>query len=81
MWDHVGLLRSEEGLRHALDTVRTWRARAAAPATLAEHEDANLLLLAEATASAALARRDSVGAHYRLSDAETRTAIPILETV
>ncbi|KJQ53570.1 L-aspartate oxidase [Microbacterium sp. SA39] len=81
MWDHVGLLRSEEGLRHALRTVRAWRARAVAPATLAEHEDANLLLLAEATASAALARPGSVGAHYRLSDAETRTPAPILETV
>ncbi|WP_223626085.1 L-aspartate oxidase [Microbacterium sp. EST19A] len=81
MWDHVGLLRSDEGLRHALDTVRAWRAVATAPHTVTEHEDANLLLLAEATASAALARTGSVGAHYRLSDAEIRTTAPILETV
>lgn len=64
MWDHVGLLRTEEGLAVALDTIRSWRAVASAPNTLAEHEDANLLLLAEATASAALARPTSVGAHH-----------------
>lgn len=82
MWDHVGLLRSDAGLRHALDTVRAWRVAATTgPRTVAEHEDANLLLLAEATASAALARTGSVGAHYRLTDAELRTTAPILETV
>lgn len=81
MWDHVGLLRSDEGLRYALDTLRAWRAAATEPRTVAQHEDANLLLLAEATASAALARTGSVGAHYRLSDAEIRTTAPILETV
>ena len=81
MWNHVGLLRSGEGLRHALATVRGWRGSTAAPRTVAEHEDANLLLLAEATASAALTRTGSVGAHYRLADAEARTAATILETV
>ncbi|MGV2983137.1 L-aspartate oxidase [Microbacterium sp. AGC85] len=64
MWDHVGLLRTEEGLAGALGTIRSWRAAVAAPCTRAEHEDAGLLLLAEATASAALARTDSVGAHH-----------------
>ncbi|WP_460779433.1 L-aspartate oxidase [Microbacterium shaanxiense] len=64
MWDHVGLLRTEEGLAGALDTIRAWRAAVPAPRTRAEHEDAGLLLLAEATASAALARTDSVGAHH-----------------
>lgn len=65
MWDEVGLLRSEEGLRHALATLRSWRSQAATPTDLSTHEDANLLLLAEATASAALARPASVGAHFR----------------
>lgn len=64
MWDHVGLLRSPDGLAEALDTIRTWREAAPAPTTRAEHEDANLLLAAEATASAALARPESVGAHH-----------------
>ncbi len=76
MWDHVGLLRSEEGLRHAAATVGRWLAVAPEPATVAEREDANLLLLARATASAALARTESVGAHFR-----EPVASRLLETV
>ncbi|WP_447912396.1 L-aspartate oxidase [Microbacterium phyllosphaerae] len=76
MWDDVGLLRTDEGLERALDAVIRWRSTAPAPATVAEREDANLLLLAEATASAALARTESVGAHYR-----EPVASPLLETV
>ncbi|MBO9627015.1 MAG: L-aspartate oxidase [Microbacterium sp.] len=73
MWDEVGLLRTEEGLVHALGVVRGWAAAASTPRTPAEHEDANLLLLAEKTASAALSRPVSVGAHH--------VEIPHLETV
>ena len=76
MWDEVGLLRTGEGLAHAAEVIREWRATASAPETVAEHEDANLLLLAEATTAAASARTVSVGAHYLESAAE-----PILETV
>ena len=76
MWDDVGLLRTDEGLERALDAVIRWRSAAPAHATVAEREDANLLLLAEATASAALARTESVGAHYR-----EPVASPLLETV
>ncbi|MEV7609568.1 L-aspartate oxidase [Microbacterium sp. NPDC089320] len=76
MWDHVGLLRSDEGLRHAAATVDRWLAVAPEPATVAEREDANLLLLARAAASAALARTDSVGAHFREA-----VASPLLEIV
>lgn len=64
MWDRVGLLRTPDGLAEALDTIRSFRAASSAPTTRAEHEDANLLLVAEATASAALARTESVGAHH-----------------
>ncbi|WP_341935033.1 L-aspartate oxidase [Microbacterium sp. LWO14-1.2] len=76
MWDHVGLLRDTPGLEAALATVRAWAAAATPPETARAHEDANLLLLAEATASAALSRVDPVGAHYR----EPAPA-PLLETV
>ncbi|WEK62621.1 MAG: L-aspartate oxidase [Candidatus Microbacterium colombiense] len=65
MWDHVGLIRTDDGLQHALQTFRSWRTTAAAPHTVEEHENANLLLLAQATASAALLRTESVGAHFR----------------
>ena len=64
MWEQVGLLRTPDGLRSALDVVRSWRASAVAPRTRREHETANMLLVAEATVSAALARPASVGAHH-----------------
>ncbi|MBT2494678.1 L-aspartate oxidase [Microbacterium sp. ISL-59] len=87
MWDEVGLLRTHDGLAHALGTVRTWAATLAAPTTTTEHGDANLLLLAEATAAAALDRTVSVGAHHRVDAAASADAAPtrprssILETV
>jgi len=73
MWDEVGLIRTDDGLRHALSTIRAWSSAASpeagpstvGPVSVDEREDANLLLLAEATASAALARTASVGAHFR----------------
>jgi len=82
MWNDVGLLRTDDGLRRALDAVRTWLSAPRTPVSVADHvsvadlEDANLLTLAAATVSAALARTDSVGAHYRDS-----VASPLLETV
>lgn len=63
-WEHVGLLRTVDGLAEALMTIRGWLADRHPPATVAEHEDANLLLVADATASAALARPVSAGAHF-----------------
>ncbi|MFJ4997629.1 L-aspartate oxidase [Microbacterium sp. NPDC088619] len=76
MWDHVGLLRSEDALRRAVATARRWLAAVPDPTTVAQREDANLLLLAEATASAALARTESIGAHFR-----EPVAAALLETV
>ncbi|MFL0411971.1 L-aspartate oxidase [Microbacterium paludicola] len=65
MWDHAGLVRDADGLSLAAETIAAWRAEATAPATVAEHEDANLLLVAQGVVSAALARRESAGAHFR----------------
>ncbi|VXC03287.1 L-aspartate oxidase [Microbacterium sp. 8M] len=62
MWDHVGPLRTAEGLSEALGTIRGWRASAAPTRTGVE--DRNLLLVAEAMTAAALARPVSVGAHH-----------------
>ncbi|WP_406249508.1 L-aspartate oxidase [Microbacterium sp. M] len=65
MWDNVGLLRTDDGLADAVATLRSWQDEAVAPASMAEYEDANLLLVAAATASAAVERTESVGAHFR----------------
>lgn len=64
MWERVGLLRTAEGLIEAHATITAWRSGAGAVTTLTAREDANLLLLAAATASAALTRPDSVGSHH-----------------
>nr|WP_321182080.1 hypothetical protein [Microbacterium barkeri] len=86
MWEAVGLLRGETGLVDALATLRSWSASTADPATIAEHEDANLLLLAHAAATAALIRTSSLGAHHRIDDpvpenAHARPLASILESV
>lgn len=67
MWEQVGLLRTDDGLTNAHATLNGWAAVAPSPHSITEHEDANLLLVALASASAALARTASVGAHYRES--------------
>ncbi|MCY1674404.1 L-aspartate oxidase [Pseudarthrobacter sp. SL88] len=76
----AGVLRSGELLAGAAGTLARWAAVArpdAVPesADPAVHEDHNLLLAAQLLVSAALARRDSLGAHYR-SD-ETVETIPL----
>lgn len=76
MWDRVGLLRSTDGLEQAIDTLDSWRAEPRHPRTVEEHEAENLLLLGAVTASAALSRADSVGAHFR-----DPAPAPVLETV
>ncbi|WP_336646025.1 L-aspartate oxidase [Microbacterium sp. USHLN186] len=67
MWEQVGLLRTEDGLRDAVAQLHTWTSPATD--TAAGLEDANLLAVARAVASAALARTESLGAHHRLSPA------------
>ena len=67
MWEQVGLLRTDAGLADAVTQLAAWSPSSAA--TVAAQEDANLLTVARATASAALARTDSLGAHFRLSPA------------
>ncbi len=67
MWEKVGLLRDDAGLADAVRVLNAWDAPQ--PRTPAQQEDANLLVVARAVASAALARTDSLGAHFRLSPA------------
>lgn len=73
MTSHAGVLRSGELLREAGRTLDRWAAvvrpgAVACSADPAVHEDRNLLLAAQLLVRAALARRDSLGAHYRADD-------------
>ncbi len=73
MWEDAGLVRDEEGLRHAASVIAAWRAQRRAPRTEAEFEDENLLLVSERLVAAALARTGSMGAHFRSDDGSGRT--------
>jgi L-aspartate oxidase len=68
LWEEAGLSRRADGLRRAASTLAAWRAAVPTPISEAEHEDANLLLVAEVLVHAALARTHSVGAHHRSDD-------------
>ncbi len=65
LWEDAGLVRDEEGLRHAASVIATWRAQPRTVIAESEYEDENLLLVGETLVAAALARTESVGAHYR----------------
>jgi len=73
MWRDAGLVRDGAGLTHAASTIAAWRAAARTPRTEAEFEDENLLLVAHRLIAAALARRASVGAHFRSDDVACTT--------
>ena len=68
MWEDAGLVRDEEGLRHAASVLAGWHAGHRTPLTEAQFEDENLLTVAEQLVAAARARHESVGAHYRRDD-------------
>ena len=76
MWEKAGLVRHGEGLRDAAAVLAGWRAGQRAPRAESEFEDENLLLVAEALVAAALARPESVGAHFR-SDSGGSATPPI----
>jgi L-aspartate oxidase len=69
MWEHVGLERDAEGLGAASARLAAWTAPA--PRDRRSAEDRNLLDLARLTVAAALARRESVGAHFRADASAT----------
>ncbi len=71
MWDSVGLARVGPELSAAVHKLQSWVSAPEGHRAFTDWEDANLLLLAEAVSSAALAREESRGAHYRLDFAAT----------
>lgn len=62
-WEAMGLERDGESLNRAVELLGNWQAPPASDVKSAE--DANLLLLAQATAASARARVESRGAHWR----------------
>jgi L-aspartate oxidase len=62
MWNMVGIERNGHDLRRALEQLNSWNVKGA---TVLSLETTNLLELARVTTRAALARRESRGAHYR----------------
>ncbi|MFJ6026264.1 L-aspartate oxidase [Pseudarthrobacter sp. NPDC092424] len=83
MTSHAGVLRSGALLAEAALVLRGWAAAvrpeavsAAASVDPAAHEDRNLLLAAQLLVSAALRRRDSLGAHYRDDDPVETMPLP-----
>ncbi|TQJ31726.1 L-aspartate oxidase [Microbacterium sp. SLBN-146] len=77
MWRCAGLVRDAAGLTLAASVLSHWNSRRRTPQTESEFEDDNLLVVATAVVEAALARRGSVGAHFR-SDAIADSESPDL---
>lgn len=68
LWANAGLVRDDEELGNAASIIARWRAEARGLRTEYEYENENLLLVAEHLVTAARARRESVGAHFRSDD-------------
>lgn len=72
MWNSVGIERTGRDLQGALKQLNSWHVDEAC--SVASLETANLLELARATTSAALERRESRGAHFRIDFPESSAA-------
>ena len=70
MWNAAGIERSAAALEAAIRQLDQWQA---SDATMQDLETGNLLLLARVIVAAAVARRESRGAHFREDHPETST--------
>jgi L-aspartate oxidase len=65
LWDKVGIVRSGDGLKEAVNTLAAWE-KVLRPATdRPSYELANMVLAGRLMAEAALSREESRGAHFR----------------
>jgi L-aspartate oxidase len=64
-WQKCGLVRSGEGLREAVEVLRSIRANPQPHAHVSAYELRNIHAVAELIARCALAREESRGGHYR----------------
>jgi len=62
LWTHAGIERNANGLQQALEQLNHWHIEGT---TVYDLETSNLLVLARALVTAALAREESRGAHFR----------------
>lgn len=74
LWADAGLVRDAAGLGHAASVLAAWASTPRTPVAEHDYEDENLLLVARHLVAAALARTESVGAHFR-SDVREHTLI------
>ena len=72
LWDSAGVHRSGVGLTAAAHSLAQWVSPPATSRDVAALEDRNLLDLARLLVTAALAREESRGAHYRSDFTDTR---------
>jgi L-aspartate oxidase len=72
MWRNVGIVREADGLGSALHQLAAWIRDLPEPTTVAEYEDANLLIVGALLNAAALLREESRGAHARTDWPEPR---------
>ena len=65
MWSSVGLVRDEEGLTQAADTLERWEYSMPPATDRSSFDLANLVQVGRLVTEAALLRKESRGAHYR----------------
>lgn len=73
LWEHAGLERDAAGLERAASVISVWRDHPRTARSEEDHEDENLLLVADRLVEAALARTRSAGAHHRRDEHAGRT--------
>jgi len=66
MWRDVGIVRTGNGLKQAIDTLARIAPRVANPKNRRAYEASNLQLVGTLVARSAIAREESRGAHYRI---------------
>lgn len=64
-WDKVGIIRNQESLTEAADTLAAWQKSLPEPTDRPSHELNNLVLAGRLVTEAALIREESRGAHFR----------------
>ncbi|MDR3586398.1 MAG: L-aspartate oxidase [Desulfosporosinus sp.] len=65
MWDNVGILRNEAGLRKATELLMAWERDDFSTSCVDDLETANILTVGTVIAKAALDRKESRGGHFR----------------